>query len=227
MTTEKRMSENYLTSCVLGIMRHAPYLILAGLLLSFAGTAEENASQKPIAQVKTSHESAKKQNAFDSIHYSPAVIAALVAEVQESRETKKRGSKETASGEWHTQQLKVLNKRIAVLEKVLATLKEHLKTYDEKQKTDLKKMVQIFEIMRPKRAALILDEIPHEICLMVLTAMKASKAASILSYMNTQKASKTTEIILSSPPDTLSHPLTNPSEVLHKVEHLLTVKQKS
>jgi flagellar motility protein MotE (MotC chaperone) len=71
-----------------------------------------------------------------------------------------------------------------------------LKSYNEKEDMKISSLVQIYETMKPKDAAKILESLDMDILLQVLDKMNKSKTAPILAQMNTQIATDiTTEFV--------------------------------
>ncbi|MDR0406819.1 MAG: hypothetical protein LBH38_01905 [Holosporales bacterium] len=189
---------------------------------SLTETAPQKTIQKP-PQSSFPLKANKKPTKFDPSHYSPAVIAAIITELQEHRDV---ANASKASEELQIQQLKVLNQRIAFLEQTFLLLKERLEPYNKKQRTEIQKIVKIFENMRSKNAAQIIEELPDDVQAFIFSAMKEIKTAPILSSMHPKNASRAAEILARTSGEG-HRPLVDPSQILEKVKNLLPVKQKS
>lgn len=90
-----------------------------------------------------------------------------------------------------------LDEKMAELTKLKSSVEELLKQYDNKEDGKLKSLVTIYEKMKPKDAARILEETDMPTLLGVLERMKESKAAPILAAMDSKKAHKVTEALAS------------------------------
>jgi flagellar motility protein MotE (MotC chaperone) len=166
------------------------------------------------------HRGAIKANVFHSTRHSPPVHAG----VQGHRHVR-------ALKELHAGQSNGSARYAAEFDEVLEKLREHAVMYQESREADFRKVVKIFENMRPRKAAPIIEKLPDDLRIMILTAMKERTAASILAYMTPKKAMKTTRIIISTPPppDILLQPPADSAEARQRAssreEH--TVKQRS
>ena len=83
---------------------------------------------------------------------------------------------------------KRIEQKIAELKKFEATIKAKLKQYDEQEEAKMKSLVKIYENMKPKDAARILEELDMDILLEVAERMREAKMAPILALMNSNKA---------------------------------------
>ncbi len=83
---------------------------------------------------------------------------------------------------------KRIEEKIAELKKLEATIKAKLKQYDEQEEAKMKSLVKIYENMKPKDAARILEELDMDILLEVAERMREAKMAPILALMNSNKA---------------------------------------
>ena len=83
---------------------------------------------------------------------------------------------------------KRIEEKIAELTKLEATVEAKLKRYDEQEEAKMKSLVKIYENMKPKDAARILEELDMGILLEVAERMREAKMAPILALMNSNKA---------------------------------------
>jgi len=83
---------------------------------------------------------------------------------------------------------KRIEQKIAELKKLEATIQAQLKQYDEQEEAKMKSLVKIYENMKPKDAARILEELDMEVLLEVAERMREAKMASILAQMNSETA---------------------------------------
>jgi flagellar motility protein MotE (MotC chaperone) len=81
-----------------------------------------------------------------------------------------------------------LEEHLAELKTVQASIKGLLGQYDQEQEKKLKSLVKIYEVMKPKDAARIFEQLEMDILLDVVERMKEAKIAPILAAMNPEKA---------------------------------------
>lgn len=81
-----------------------------------------------------------------------------------------------------------IEEKIAELKKIEATIRDLLKKHDEEQETKLRRIVKVYENMKPKQAAPIFNELNMELLLDVAERMREAKIAPILALMKTEKA---------------------------------------
>ncbi|AIL64685.1 hypothetical protein NOVO_01440 [Rickettsiales bacterium Ac37b] len=89
-------------------------------------------------------------------------------------------------------ELKVNNK-IEELKKLKSEIEQLLALYNKKEDTKISSLVKIYENMKPKDAAKILEDLEMPILLEVIDRMKEAKAAPILAQMTPEKATVLTE----------------------------------
>jgi flagellar motility protein MotE (MotC chaperone) len=85
-----------------------------------------------------------------------------------------------------------INEKIAKLQALEKTIDERAKQRDDEEEARLKSLVKIYETMKPKDAARILDELELPVLLKVLERMKEAKSAPILASMEPAKAKQAT-----------------------------------
>ena len=81
-----------------------------------------------------------------------------------------------------------IEEKIAELKKIEATIRDLLKKHDEEQETKLRRIVKVYENMKPKQAAPIFNQLNMELLLDVAERMREAKIAPILALMKTEKA---------------------------------------
>ncbi|MDX2143893.1 MAG: hypothetical protein SFV19_11105, partial [Rhodospirillaceae bacterium] len=86
-----------------------------------------------------------------------------------------------------------LDEKIAQMRQLETQLQGLVQQYDAKKKTEIEQLVKIYTAMKPKDAARIFDNLDMTILVAVVTSMKESKAAPILSLMNPDRAKELTE----------------------------------
>ena len=78
--------------------------------------------------------------------------------------------------------------KIVELKKVEATIRDLLKKHDDEQESKLRRIVKVYENMKPKQAAPIFNQLNMELLLDVAERMREVKIAPILALMETEKA---------------------------------------
>jgi flagellar motility protein MotE (MotC chaperone) len=81
-----------------------------------------------------------------------------------------------------------LEDRLGELKTVQTSIKGLLRQYDQEQETKLKSLVKIYEVMKPKDAARIFEQLDMDILLDVIERMKEAKSSPILAAVNPDKA---------------------------------------
>lgn len=93
-------------------------------------------------------------------------------------------------------QIEIVDKRIADKLKELDALKREVeglvRKYDAQEEKEIASMVKIYETMKPKDAARILEQIDFTVLVMLMERIKDRSSAPILSAMNDQVARKLT-----------------------------------
>ncbi|KKB96554.1 hypothetical protein SZ25_00369 [Candidatus Arcanobacter lacustris] len=84
------------------------------------------------------------------------------------------------------------DKKITQLSSLKDQVSDLLKSYNEKEDMKISSLVQIYEAMKPKDAAKILESLDMDILLQVIDKMNKSKTAPILAQMNPQIATDLT-----------------------------------
>lgn len=88
---------------------------------------------------------------------------------------------------------KKLDVKLSELKDLKTNIESLLTKYDEQEEEKIRSLVKIYESMKPKRAAVIFEEIDMPVLLRVVDKMKEKKAAPILSYMSPKRAKEITE----------------------------------
>ncbi|MCW5698379.1 MAG: hypothetical protein KIT00_00895 [Rhodospirillales bacterium] len=81
-----------------------------------------------------------------------------------------------------------IDQKILELKDLKATLEQLIDAYDEQQTAKIQSLVKIYEAMKPKDAARILEGLEMDTLLLVAEHMKERKLASIMAQMNPQRA---------------------------------------
>lgn len=106
-------------------------------------------------------------------------------------------------------------KKVKELKKIQGTLKGLLRQYDKEQLAKLKRLVKIYETMKPKSAALVFEKLELNVLLDVIELMRETKAAKIMGRMDVivarritgelarrRKLDETSTALISTPPPT-------------------------
>ncbi len=88
-----------------------------------------------------------------------------------------------------------LTERLAELTALQARLQAEIRTRSEREEAGIRQLVRVYESMRPRDAATILDDLDMPILLQVLDRMREAKAAPVLAAMRPERArAATTEL---------------------------------
>lgn len=82
--------------------------------------------------------------------------------------------------------------KVAELQSLKSELKDMLNQVDEQQKQRIASLVKIYETMKPRDAAAVIEKLEMPVALSVLEAMREAKSAPILAAMPPEKASQIT-----------------------------------
>lgn len=81
-----------------------------------------------------------------------------------------------------------INEKIARLEAIQKGIGDEAKKQDDQEEAKLRSLVKIYETMKPKEAARIMEQLELPVLLQVLQRMKEPKSAPILAAMDAGKA---------------------------------------
>lgn len=88
-----------------------------------------------------------------------------------------------------------LTERLTELTALQARLQGEVRTRSEREEAGIRQLVRVYESMRPRDAATILDDLDMPILLQVLDRMREAKAAPVLAAMRPERArAATTEL---------------------------------
>ena len=85
-----------------------------------------------------------------------------------------------------------LDKRIAELQQLRDSIEALVRQYNDQEKAELQSIVKIYETMKPKDAARILEDLDMRILLGIMETMKERKSAPILAAMGAERARQVT-----------------------------------
>ena len=83
-----------------------------------------------------------------------------------------------------------LDTKSAELEKLKSAIRALVKTHSDAEERKLKRLVKIYENMKPKDAARIFDKLAMDILLDVIRRMREAKTAAIMAKMDAAKAER-------------------------------------
>lgn len=86
-----------------------------------------------------------------------------------------------------------LDQKIGQMEDLEQELRALVEQYDAKKNAEIEQLVRIYTAMKPKDAARIFDNLEMSILVAVVTNMKETKVAPIISAMDAEKARQLTE----------------------------------
>ena len=85
-----------------------------------------------------------------------------------------------------------LDKRIDELQQLRDSIEALVRQYNEQEQAELQSIVKIYETMKPKDAARILEDLEMQILLGIMEMMKERKSAPILAAMGAERARQVT-----------------------------------
>ena len=85
-----------------------------------------------------------------------------------------------------------LDTRIDELQELRSSIEALVRQYNEQEKEELQSIVKIYETMKPKDAARILEDLEMQILLGIMETMKERKSAPILAAMGAERARQVT-----------------------------------
>lgn len=179
-----------------------------GVELSPAGPAlaeEKKAKEPPKAKAKaetTKSATASSKTADEAkdappsidfpVEFTPAEVAVLQALADRRdgliEQEKELDARERLLGAAEGR----LDKRIVELQQLRDSIEALVRQFNEQEKAELQSIVKIYETMKPKDAAAILEELEMPILLSIMEAMKERKSASILAAMGPERAREVT-----------------------------------
>jgi flagellar motility protein MotE (MotC chaperone) len=78
--------------------------------------------------------------------------------------------------------------RVEEMRALQARLEAELRARDQREEAGIRQLVRVYEAMRPRDAAIILDELEMPVVLQVLDRMREAKAAPVLAAMRPDRA---------------------------------------
>jgi len=81
-----------------------------------------------------------------------------------------------------------ITQRLEELRALQTRLEGEVRGRDEREEAGIRQLVRVYEVMRPRDAAAILDELEMPILLQVLDRMREAKAAPVLAAMRPERA---------------------------------------
>ncbi len=155
---------------------------------SDAGKAEAGKAEA----AKPEAEAADTPERIDPATLSPSEVAVLQALGQRRQKLDMhRRELETRAGVLKATEAQI-DEKIARLKKIEASIQAMIEKQDALREEQLKSLVKVYESMKPKDAARILDRLDIEILLEVTGRMRESKMAAIMAKMTPTRAEELT-----------------------------------
>ncbi len=128
----------------------------------------------------------------DPSTFSPAEIALLenLARRREEIETRARGLDVRENLLQATENR--IDEKIETLQKLESRIEAFVERHDAAETEQMRRLVKVYESMKPKDAARIFEEIDMEVLLEVAGGMKENKIAAIMANMTPQRAQELT-----------------------------------
>jgi flagellar motility protein MotE (MotC chaperone) len=81
-----------------------------------------------------------------------------------------------------------IDEKVAQLKSIQANIEAMVKTAQENEDADIRRLVKVYETMKPKNAARIFEELDQEVLIEVALRMKEARLAPILASMDPMRA---------------------------------------
>jgi len=131
---------------------------------------------------------APQESVLDPTQFSKSEIEVLQRLGERREELEKRGRELDMRENLLSATESRIDKKIVELKKIEAAVSALLKQHDEQEDKQLTSLVKIYEKMKPKDAARILEKLDMGVLLTVAERMREAKMASILAFMDDAKA---------------------------------------
>lgn len=150
------------------------------------------AATKPASKKAESEPQAKPPSIDFPVDFTPAEVAVLQA-LADRRDGLIKLEKELDGRERLLAAAEGrLDKRIVELQQIRVSIEALLRQFDDQEKAELQSIVKIYETMKAKDAAAILEDLEMPILLSIMEVMKERKSAAILAAMGTERAREVT-----------------------------------
>jgi|GEM_PF-6072325 len=147
------------------------------------------------AKGKTGEAEKKAKDAFDPLSLDETKVKILLSLNEREKELKKQEEK-LHEREVSVKALEIqMQKRGVELKELKDTIEALAKSNNEYAQKNLKRLVGMYEAMKPPVAAKIFDELPQAVLLGIIKAMNEKKASAILAAMNQDKVRALTNAI--------------------------------
>jgi flagellar motility protein MotE (MotC chaperone) len=128
------------------------------------------------------------KGATDPANFSKAEIEVLQNLGQRRQELEQRARELDMRENLLSATEKRVDNKIGELKKIEATVKSLLRQHDEQEEEQMKSLVKVYEKMKPKDAARILERLDMEVLIDVTERMKEAKMAAVMAEMDAAKA---------------------------------------
>lgn len=150
------------------------------------------AATKPASEKAGSEPPAKPPSIDFPVDFTPAEVAVLQA-LADRRDGLIKLEKELDARERLLAAAEGrLDKRIGELQQIRDSIEALVRQFDDQEKAELQSIVKIYETMKAKDAAAILEDLDMPILLSIMEVMKERKSAAILAAMGTERAREVT-----------------------------------
>ncbi len=154
-----------------------------------AGTTAAGTSSATGAEAAAAHEPAPRAMPTE---FTPAEVQVLQNLAQRRDELDKRAAELDQREVLMTAAEQRIDGKVTELENLRTELQGLLTKIDGQEQDRISSLVKIYETMKPREAAAILEGLEMEVALDVLERMRETKSAPILASMDPQKASQIT-----------------------------------
>jgi flagellar motility protein MotE (MotC chaperone) len=151
--------------------------------------ADEKTTNDPVK------EPIKAEEDFDPLSLDEKQVKILMSLAEKQREEDSFDQKMKANKALLDLSEKKAQEKLEELEKTRAKLEELIKVQEEKDKENTKKLVKVYESMKPTAAAQIFNQLDMAILVPIAQQMAQKKLSAILSEMDVKKARDLTTLI--------------------------------
>ncbi len=148
---------------------------------------------------KKEEENRQKNEPFDPLSLDESRIKILLSLYERETELRKWEDILQAKENLNKAVEAQLDKKRGELGELKKAIENIAKANNDDVMKNIKKMVSVYETMKPEAAARIFNELPMQVLMNLIKQMNPKKASSILSQMNVDKAKALTDAVAFSP----------------------------